>query len=361
MALTSTTEIAGPVNVVFQVNLLRNAKALAPYFIGTEAAEIAEHSGTFTAKWRRIENLTAVTTALTELSGSISFPTRQGVQPSVTDLTATVQKYGNYILLNEEVDLVNFNGQADKLSEILGMNAGQSLNRLQRDIAEDNFTAVLAGAATTATDIGGTVALAALGLSEIASTVNQLNRQDAMLFLPKTEGSRNIGTTPIRSAYWGICHVDTEEDVRTLTGFVPVEQYSSQTAVERGEFGSVGGVRWIATTESSIDTGSGDTTTGSATVDVRGTTNRSDVYNTVVYGREAVGSVGLGVEHVKQSYMVGDRLPGVQMISHGKGSAGSADPLNEVTTMGWKSWHAGIVLNSNWGRTIRHAASVLSV
>ena len=94
---------------------------------------------------------------------------------------------------------------------------------------------------------------------------------------------------------------------------------------------------------------------------MRGTTNRSDVYNTVVYGREAVGSVGLGVEHVKQSYMVGDRLPGVQMISHGKGSAGSADPLNEVTTMGWKSWHAGIVLNSNWGRTIRHAASVLSV
>ena len=82
MALTTTTTIAGPVNVVFQVNLLRNAKALAPYFMGTTPAEIAEHSGTFTAKWRRIENLTPVTTALAELTGSVSFPTRTAVQPN---------------------------------------------------------------------------------------------------------------------------------------------------------------------------------------------------------------------------------------------------------------------------------------
>ena len=155
MPLTTTTQIAGPVNRVFQQNLLRNAKAVCPYFVGTVAAEIESHRGTFTAVWRRIGNLTAVTTALTELTGSVTFPTRTAVQLSVTDTTAVLAKYGNFVYLNEETDLINFNGQMEKITEILGINAGVSLNRLQRNIGEDSFTAFLTGSATTAADIGG--------------------------------------------------------------------------------------------------------------------------------------------------------------------------------------------------------------
>ena len=236
MALTTTTEIAGPVDVKFQVNLLRNAKALAPYFMGTTPAEIAEHSGTYTAKWRRIENLTPVTTPLAELTGAVAFPTRTGVQPTVTDLTATVEKFGNFIFLNEEVDLLNFNGQTAKLSELLGMNAGQSLNRLQRDIAEDNLTTIFGGTATTATGVHLTgTATGNLNLSTIAAAVNALNRQDALKFLPQTTGSKIIGTSPIRQSYWGICHVDTTEDLRELTGFQSVETYANQTKTAQGE------------------------------------------------------------------------------------------------------------------------------
>ena len=151
------------------------------------------------------------------------------------------QKFGNFILLNEEVDLINFNGQAAKLSEVLGINAGQSLNRLQRNIAEDNLTVVLTGTATVATDTSAT-GDGFINLSVIADTVNQLNRNDTLLFLPESAGSTKIGSTPLRSAYWGICHVDTEEDIRLLGGFNAVETYQSHTGVERGEFGAVGGV-----------------------------------------------------------------------------------------------------------------------
>ena len=140
--ITTTTQVAGPVNVVFQETLLRNAKAKCPYFVGSVPAEIREHSGSFTAKWRRIENLTPVTAALAELTGNLAIPVRDSVQPSVTDITKAVSKYGNYMLLNEEVDVVNFTGQSDKLVEILGINAGMSLNRLQRDEMEDNATAI---------------------------------------------------------------------------------------------------------------------------------------------------------------------------------------------------------------------------
>ena len=359
MPLTTTTEISAPVNNVFQVNLLRNAKALATYFTGTTPAEVGEHQGTFTAKWRRIENLNPKTTPLAELTGGVAFPTRTADQPSITDISATVSKYGNFLYLNEEVDLVNFNGQGEKLSEVLGINAGQSLNRLQRNVMEDDSTAVFGGGATTATGVGG----AGITLSDIAVAVNGLNNQNALRFLPQTTGSQNVGSSPIRTAYWGITHVDTEEDIRLLTGFNSVETYAGQTETAPGEIGHVGGVRWIVTTEASVDATAGLSITGTATVAGRttGAATQYDLYNSMIYGMDAAGSVGFGFEHVKNTYRVGDTLPGVLMVSHPKGSAGSADPLNEVASVGWKSWHAAVILNGNWIRVVRHTTSKLQL
>lgn len=356
MPLTTTTEINAPVNVDFQINLLRNAKANAPYYQGTTPAEIAQQRGTFTALWRRIENLTPTTTPLAELTGSLAFPTRTADQPTVTDVTATVRKFGNFIYLSEEVDLVNFNGQAAKLSELMGMNAGQSLNRLQRDVMEDNSTAIFSGTGTTATSVAGST----ITLSDMAVGQNALNRQDAMKFMSQTEGAVQIGTSPIRMSYWGICHVDTEEDIRALTGFNSVETYAGQTETAPGEFGHAGGIRWIATTEATIDADSGATITGTATLAGRTTSNVSyDVYNSLIYGIDAVGSVGFGFNHVKSIYKVGDKLPGVQIISKPRGSAGSADPLDDVSSLGWKTWHAAVILNGNWIRVVRHTSSKL--
>jgi N4-gp56 family major capsid protein len=171
----------------------------------------------------------------------------------------------------------------------------------------------------------------------------------------RSQGSRNIGTSPIRRAFWGICHVDTEEDIRSLTGFIPVQDYGSQTSTEEEEFGSLGGVRFISTSEGSIDLAGGFAGTGSATIDGRSQgAARVDVYNTLVYGQDCYGSLGFGTNHVRETYNAGDSLPAVMMIAHARGSAGAADPLNEVATMGWKSWHAAVVLNSNWGRNVRH-------
>jgi N4-gp56 family major capsid protein len=355
--LTTTTEIAGPVNVDFQVELLRNAQALCVYFQGSEAATIAEHSGTFTAKWRRIENLTPRTTPLAELTGSVSFPTRTSSQPTVTDVTATVQKFGDFIFLNEEVDLINFNGQTQKLMKVLGIQAGRSLNRLQRNVLEDDLTAVLAATTgTSATDTN----TANLSISNMAVVVNVLNNNVANRFTAQTTGAVQIGTAPIRSAYWGFIHHDTEEDVRLLTGFQAVETYAGQTETAVGEIGTAGGIRYVSSPEASIDLGAGNTVTGTATGDGRSSGEVTyDLYNSVVIGEDAHGSLGLSAKHVKEIYRAGDDLPAIMVMNTAKGSAGSADPLGEVGTLGWKSWHAGVILNSDWGRVIRHTASKL--
>ena len=66
---TDSSTITKPVNVIFQTTLLETAKALCPYFAGTVPGEVQQHNGTFTAAWRRIENLTPTTTPLSFRNG----------------------------------------------------------------------------------------------------------------------------------------------------------------------------------------------------------------------------------------------------------------------------------------------------
>ena len=355
MAYTTTTTISAPVNNVFQQTLLRNARVRCPYFVGSQAAVIMEHSGTFTAKWRRIENLSANTTALSELTGGVSFPTRISDSPTITDYTATLSKYGNFIFLNEEVDLLNDSQQMDKLVEILGINAGQSLNRLQRNKLEDDASTVFAGTATVATTMR-----ARLTANAVRSAGNILQRNSALKFTAETTGSQNINTTPIRDAYWLLVHVDTEEDVRDISGFVSAERYASQVELAPGEIGSIGNARVISTEDAGIDAGGAGTATSTTVVgtDFRSTSNSNDLYTSILLGKDAHGSVGLDSMMTKEVYMAGDRLPGVMMIAHDRGTAGPADPLNEVSSLGWKSWHAAQILNPNWVRRILHCATL---
>jgi N4-gp56 family major capsid protein len=353
-AITTTSTLTKPVNVIFQQTLLRTARALCPYFAGSVPGEVQQHAGSFTASWRRIENLTPTTSALAELTGNESFPTRDSITPSITGITAAVSKYGQYILLSEEVDLVNFSGQSDDLSMKLGMSAGRSLNMLQRNELEDNATLVRVGAVASDGLVNSKITVSA-----IAKVINDLARNNAMVFMPESDGSTNIGTQPILPGYYGACHPDVAYDITTLTGFVSVEKYAGQVATMNGEFGMIStagyGVRFVQTSDASINTNTGAATgTG-----LRGAT-KNDLYYVPIWGMDAVGSLGFGFQHVKESYTAGDKLPGIQVINKDRGSSGVADPLDELSTLGWKSWHAAKILNSTFIETIRCCATKLS-
>ena len=353
--ITDTAILTKPVNVIFQQTLLRNAKPRAPYYEGSVAAEVVQHRGSFTASWRRIENLTPTTTALSELATTVSLPTRDSVTPTVTEVTQAVSKYGQYIVMNEEADLVNFDGQTDKLVEVLGISAGRSLNMLQRNEVEDNATLIYAGGAAS----DGAV-VSGMTASVIKNAVNNLDRQSSIPFTGMTTGSQNIGTAPILPSYLAVCHSDVAVDAVGLTGFKSVEQYAGQVRTFNGEFGYYPvagyGVRFISTPDASVDAGAGGAT---GSTGLRGSTN-IDLYSTPIFGMEAVGSLGFGMEHIQEVYEAGDQLPAVMLINHGFGSSGVGDPFDELATMAWKSWHGAKILNSNWIRTIRSGASSLS-
>ena len=51
----AATYVQKPVNVIYTQTLLRNARPLCPYMLGTTAGQIARNGGTATIKWRRFD------------------------------------------------------------------------------------------------------------------------------------------------------------------------------------------------------------------------------------------------------------------------------------------------------------------
>lgn len=360
MAQTITAtdvELTKPINAVFQTQFLLRAQQHCPYFLGTTPGQLEKRAGTSTVKWRRIEQETPTVVPLAELTATSTWQQgRDSDTPTFTDVLATVAKYGQYYIVNEEVDLFLPNGTTGELVDVLGESAGRSLNQLQRDVAEDNSTQRFAG------NVANTAAVNSIITAGVLDRViNELTRNAARTFQPMLNGSTNVGTTPILPSYIGICHPDVAVDVAKIQGFQSVEKYAGQTAILQGEFGYYGmagrGVRFMISEDASIDADAGAT----GGTDVRGTTpTDTDIYTIVVYGKDAVGSVGLGKRHTDGAYRAGENTGAFEMIHHERGSAGAGDPYNEIATMAWKSFHAGVVLNPNWIFGVRVGATNLS-
>jgi N4-gp56 family major capsid protein len=343
--------------------LLSAARQKLPFFNGTLPSALEKNQGSMTAKWRRIENLSAATTALGEFSGTAAaFLGRDAVQPSVSDVTAEIKKYGNLVLTTEELDLFNVNSRNVQLMETLGANAGLSLNKLM-EVVFSGATLVRYATATAGGGANDSAVTSAILANDIKAAVNKLNLNSAMPFTSMATGSTNIGTSPVRQSYYGIAHVDVEEDIRSISGFIPVEQYGGYTQTMPFEFGAVGGVRFCSTEIIPISTGVTGATTAAGSQTLRGTgvNGGYDVYSTYIYGQEAVGSLGLGNMFATNSAEMYDpkNPPGVVPIYHAPGSSGIFDPYNEMAALAWKAWFAGKILNSGWVYKIRSGASKL--
>jgi len=338
-----------PVDYQLMRMLLEAAKVRAPFLNGTLPGMLQRNAGTDSVKWERIENLTKATTPLTELSGALSLPTRTGVVPTITPITAQMLKYGNTIYLTEELDLMSVNARAAKFMLTLGENAGATYNELMADVFQAATQVRLGNGVTPATAI-----VTAIAANDIKYAQNLINRQGGKKFLPFGFGSTNIGTSPLRASYMGICHVDVGDDIRDIADFIPVEAYGGYTQTFPFEIGYSNGVRWAETEEDSLISADEATTSAAG---FRGTSDvLNDVYDSYIIAMDAVGSVGLGENHTKESYMTGDRIPAV-ILTQGQRMATVADPQAEIAPLSWKGWLVGKILNDNWITRIRTLAT----
>lgn len=351
-----TNDITLAVNREYMPTFLTRALPFCAHTLGAKQGSVTKNGSTATALFRRIGEIAPTTTALSEVTTASYMQGRTSTTLSKTDVTATVQKYGQYVILNEEVTDFEMNPIIDDTVANLGEAAGRSLNQLQRNVVEDNFTARYAGGAASAGVVDSKITL-----GDIKKVVNDLRQNNARTFTPMTTGSENIGTSPQLPSYWGITNPDVADDIAELAGFVDVSQYAGQIDTMPGEIGSLktaqAQVRFVESSDASIDTGAGGTVTSQ---DVNATSGSADLYTTVILGQDAHGIVGFGDQHQDGIFRAGEGgLDAVELIVKQQGSGGTSDPYNEIMTMAYKFWHAGLVLDGRFGRSIVSAATDL--
>lgn len=272
-------------------------------------------------KFRRYNALTVSTTPLTAGTSPSS------ASLSITDLSATLGQYGNVVEHSDELLNTTEDMYLNEISQLLAENAGQTLDQVCRDVLVAGTSVQYASSASSRVTVTSTMKISA---AEIREAVRTLKNNNARKITNMINPTSAIDTIPVNSCYIAIVHPNTTFDLKQDSAFVPVENYPSQAGVMPGEVGKLDEVRFIETTYGKVFTGA-----GAAGI---------DVYATLVVGADAYGV---------------SRLAGkaMELITKPLGSAGTADPLNQRATAGWKGWFTTCILNQNFMVRIEHAVS----
>lgn len=276
---------------------------------------------TDTIKFRRYSLLSAATTALTE------GVTPTGSDLSVTDVTGTVAQYGDYVTLTDWVQLTTPDPLLTETADILGQQAGNTIDQLTRDVMVAGSTIQYAGNATARNEITSTMKITRDGIREAVRT---LQGNDARKITKMVNPTTGFNTSPLNACFVGIVSENSLFDLKKVEGWVPVEEYASQGSTMEGEVGKVDDVRFVMTTNAKVFASA-----GSGSIDVHATMILAADY----YGTTAISGAAM------------------KNIIKPLGSAGTADPLEQRSTSGWKATHVTIRLNENFAVRYEHAVS----
>ena len=305
MPTTTTTQIPAGVQAFYDRNLLERA---VPSLVhdGFGQTRTIPKGSSKSIKFRKYSALPVASTPLTE------GVTPSGSQLSVSDITATVAQYGDFVTLSDMVSMTVEDLIVTEATEVLGEQAGLTLDTVYRDIINAGTSVHYANS------VAGRASVAlAPSASDLDAVIKTLKGQNAKKFTQLIQGSAKINTYPIRPAYMAITHTDKVSDLEKLAGWKGVEEYASQGQVDMNEAGAYKNIRFLETTNAKVFVGAGS-------VGV-------DVYSTLVLGKDAYGVVGLK----------GNR--NIETIVKPLGSGD--DPLNQRSTVGWKAVATAKILN----------------
>lgn len=319
---TATTgTIPREVNNFYDRALLEKAVPSFVYNRFAQIRDIPRNSGTNIIKFRRYGLLSANTTPLTE------GVTPSGASLSITDLVATVLQYGDYVTFTDVVSFETKDPILTETAEILGIQAGDTIDQLCRDVAAATTTKQYASTAVSTATVTSAMKI---NRTEVKEAVRTLQGNNAKPITSMVNPSTGYNTTPINKSFVGICSEDTLFDLDDATGWIPVEKYSNKSDVMPDEVGSLGGVRFIMTTNGKVRAGEGS---GSI-----------DVHSTLILGMHALAQTRISGETLKN-------------IVKPLGSAGTADALDQRQTSGWKLTYVAKVLEDAFILDLQHAVS----
>lgn len=244
-------------------------------------------------------------------------PLSEGITPdgaalSVTNVTATVDQYGFFVTISDVLMLTAVDNTLVETTKLLGAQAGATLDTITREVLNGGTSVMYAGGKEARNALDATCKLT---VEDVFKAARFLKTQNA----PKINGS-----------YVAIIHPDVAYDLMRDEEWIDVHKYSGATEIYEGEIGKLAGVRFVESTEAKIFAGEG--------------ASSRDVYSTLVLGANAYGVTeitGGGLQHIVKQL----------------GSGGTADPLNQRATAGWKGTKTAERLVENYMIRIESASS----
>lgn len=288
---TTGNNLSGEMKTFYSDYLIDMAEPLLVHDQFGQKHPIPKNGGK-TIEFRKYDPLPKATTALTE------GVTPEGQKLNMGVITATVAQYGGFIELSDMLLLSAIDNNLVQATKLLGSQAGRTLDTITREVLNGGTNVQYAeGQVDSRAELSYTDAENNMNL-----TVDAVRK--AVRFLKVMNAPR------INGYYAGIIHPDCSYDLMSDPKWVNVKTYSDPEGIYEGEIGRIEGVRFVETSEAKVFTGEGAA--------------GRDVYSTLILGADAYGVTeitGGGLQHIVKQL----------------GSAGTADPLNQRATAGWKA------------------------
>lgn len=330
--ITGTSDVAVNLQGHYDRNLLERAVPALVYGRFAQIRPLPKNSGT-RINFRRYGSLAINTTPLSE------GVTPTGKKLTTTDIYATVKQFGDFITISDWVSMTGLDAILVEGGEVLGEQMGETIDTLDRDVYMAGTNVRYANAVAARANVATAVVVA-----DVKSAIRTLESGNAKKVRSQVVAGAKVGTRPIAPAYYGITHTDCRQDFESLPGFTKVEEYASQQDVMDEEIGSWGNLRILLTTNAKIYQ-AGGVVVGSTGLVADDSTN-IDVYTTLIFAANAVGSVPLQKGNVKN-------------IIKKMGSAGTEDPLDQRATSGWKAARTAKILNDDFLVRLEHGCTDL--
>ena len=223
-------------------------------------------------------------------------PIQEGITPDggaleVTKLEATVEQYGYYIVQSDVLELTSLDNTIIEATKLLGKQAGVTLDTITRDILMTGLNVSYAGGVESRSAVTANITVA-----DVVKIVAKLRAANA----PTINGD-----------YVAIIHPYVAHDLMRDPEWIDAHKYAQPDNIYAGEIGKVGGVRFVQSSEAKIIAGG--------------------IFQCLFLGEGAYG-----VTEITGG--------GLQTIVKQKGSAGTADPLDQRSSIGWKAMTTAEIL-----------------
>ena len=238
-------------------------------------------------------------------------PITEGVTPDgksleVSTITATVAQYGDYITQSDVLELTALDNTILEATKLLGRQAGLTLDTVVRNVLHTGTNVTYCP--KVAADGSETAVTSRTGLDNTCQlTVKVVQQVVAKL---RAQNAPTIG-----GKYVAIIHPYVAYDLMRDPEWIDAHKYAKPENLYEGEIGEVAGVRFVQTTE-------------------------AKVYSGGVFGTLIMGEGAYGVTEITGG--------GLQTIVKQKGSAGTADPLDQRSSVGWKAIKTAELLINNY-------------